>query len=171
MAKFETDNAAGKGRSGQGSFIGTECALEGSFNFSGPLTVAGHMKGPVKSDGLVLIEATGHIEGSLEAAIIVVHGKLTGNVITHESLEIWNEAVVTGKVFTRSIRVDAGSLMTADLNVATDGPIPTHEAVDTPEHITADTVSETPAIDPNRPASPLPGSSLARKLSTLSENQ
>ena len=128
MAKFETDNAAGKGRSGQGSFIGTECALEGSFNFSGPLTVAGHMKGPVKSDGLVLIEATGHIEGSLEAAIIVVHGKLTGNVTAHESLEIWNEAVVTGKVFTRSIRVDAGSLMTADLNVATDGPIPTHEA-------------------------------------------
>ncbi|MEH6742353.1 bactofilin family protein [Hyphomonas sp.] len=172
MAKTDTDNTTGKGRSGQGSFIGAECELEGRFTFTGPLTIAGHLKGPVKSDGLVLIEATGHLEGSLEAAIIIVHGKLTGNVTAHESLEIWNEAVVTGKVLTRSIRVDAGSLLTADLKVATDGPLPNHQAAATPEPSSVETATPAmPAMDPNRPASPLPGSSLARKLSAMNENQ
>lgn len=170
MAKIETENATGKGRSGQGSFIAPDCALEGSFTFSGPLTVAGHLKGPVKSDGMVLIEATGHLEGSLEAAIIIVHGKLTGNVTALESLEIWSDAEVTGKVFTRSIRVDAGSLLTADLTVATEGPMPGHEAA-APVQSAEGTTPAVPAIDPDRPASPLPGSNLARKLSTLNENQ
>ena len=172
MGKFDTDNTSGKGqnRTGQGSFIGAGCALEGAFTFEGPVTIAGHLKGPVKSDALVLIEATGHVEGSLEAAVIIVHGKLTGNVTAHEGLEIWTNAQVTGKIFARSIRVDAGSLLTADLNVSNEGPVPAHEAV-TPASPSPDPVTPPPAIDPNRPASPLPGSGLARKLSALSENQ
>jgi cytoskeletal protein CcmA (bactofilin family) len=172
MGKNETDFGSSKGqsRSGQGSFIGAGCALEGQFDFSGPITIAGHLKGPVKSDAMVLIESSGHVEGSLEAAVIVVHGKLTGNVTAHESLEIWNEAQVTGKVFARSIRVDAGSLLTADLKVSTDGPVPAHDAA-APADTSTPSSGPQPAIDPNRPASPLPGSNLARKLSEMNDRQ
>lgn len=169
MARTETDS---KGRSGQGSYIAADCALEGTFTFSGPLTIAGRMKGPIKSEGMVLIEATGELEGSLEAPVIIVHGKLNGTITAQESLEIWTDAKVTGKVFTRSIRVDAGSLLTADLVVKTEGGLPAHQSAEAPNPSQAgEPASGEVEIDPNRPARPLPGSNLARKLAAMNENQ
>ena len=169
MARTETDS---RGRSGQGSYIAADCALEGTFTFSGPLTIAGHMKGPVKSDAMVLIEATGELEGSLEAPVIIVHGKLSGTITAHESVEIWTDAKVTGKVTTRSIRVDAGSLLTADLVVATEGNLPAHESAEVPDPTqAADSLTGEQERDPSQPARPLPGSNLARKLAAMNENQ
>ena len=175
MVKNEKSHAEGarQNRSGEGSFIAGGCDLDGEFSFSGPLTIAGRMKGRIKAEGLVIIEAQGEMDGVLEAAVIIVHGKLSGQVTALESLEIWSGSTVEGRVRARSVRVDDGSFLTADLVISSQI---TSAHINTPPQTTAP-VTDIPASDVapsplgDRPASPLPGSNLARKLAAMNENQ
>ena len=171
MAKIEKDRAENSRqmRSGDGSFIAAECHLEGDFKFSGPLTVAGSLKGRIKSDGMVIIETQGMIEGIIDAAIVIVHGKLNGSVLATDSMEIWTGSNVRGSVHARSIRVDEGSLLTADLTISE--VLPEQRLDLSPD--TASPYQETPqqSLAPQRSSSPLPGSNLARRLAAMNENQ
>ena len=147
-------------RSGDGSFIAAGCELEGNFTFSGPLTVAGEMKGTIRSEGLIMIEERGRLEGNVEAPVIIVHGAIAGDIRATESLEIWSGAKVEGKVVARSIRVDQGSLLTAEMTIIAN--LPPAAATTAPAPVSMDVPAAPP--NPNRPASPLPGSGLARRL-------
>lgn len=166
MSRNEKDQTPDKRqiRSGEGSFIAAGCEVDGTFAFSGPLTISGHMKGRITAAGLIMIEPGGHLEGTIEAAVIIVQGSLSGDVRATQSLEIWAGSEVRGKVYARSIRVDEGSLLTADLVISADMPLPSADPA-TPEPETLQPVRS------DRPASPLPGSGLARRLAERDENQ
>ena len=170
MARSEKDRAdnSRQMRSGDGSFIAPGCALEGDFSFAGPLTVAGRITGRLKCDGMVILETSGEVDGTIDAAIIIVHGKLSGDVLATESLEIWSGSEVRGTVHARSIRVDEGSLLTADLMISDVLP---EKRLDLSAGRPAESGQQQPRQPvTNRPASPLPGSGLARKLASLEDN-
>ena len=171
MAKIEKDRAENSRqmRSGEGSFIAAGCHLQGDFTFSGPLTVAGSLKGRIKSDGMVIVETQGMIDGILDAAIIIVHGKLNGSALATDSMEIWAGSDVRGNVHTRSIRVDEGSLLTADLTISEVLP---EQCLDlSQEASSTEEQTPVPPAVPQRSSSPLPGSNLARRLAAMNENQ
>lgn len=165
MGKFEKKrtDAPQSGRSGEGSFIAAGCTLEGEFTFSGPLTIAGEIKGRVQSEGLVIIEEKGRLEGFVEAPVVIVHGVLSGTIRVTDSLEIWSGAKADGQIASRCVRVDEGAHLTADMIIAADlPPAVTHVAgVPAPQPAHDPEPVQAPA---NRPVSPLPGSSLARRL-------
>lgn len=168
MGKFEKQRADTPKtvRSGDGSFIAAGCMLDGDFTFSGPLTIAGEIKGTVRCEGLIIIEEKGRLEGTVEAAVVIVHGSMAGNIRARESLEIWSGAQVGGKVAARSVRVDEGSVLTADMVICADLPPAVPGLAVSP----AQTQSSGPPVPgTNRPASPLPGSGLARRLASLDD--
>ena len=169
MGKYEKnrDENSRQNHSGEGSLIAAGCVLDGTFSFSGPLTIAGHLKGHVQAEGLVIIEDVGQLEGTLTAAVIIIRGKVSGDVTATESLEIWSGSNVHGRVHARNVSVEEGSILTADLVVSSDLPA---AYINTPAVSDADIPMEQPVLT-DRPASPLPGSNLARKLAAMNDDQ
>lgn len=96
--------------------------LEGDLTFASQLVVAGHIKGNISCESLLIIERGGRVEGRIQAPEIVVHGELEGTVLATRSLEIWTGAVVGGDVSARSVRVDQGAMLTANLAISSDLP-------------------------------------------------
>ncbi len=105
-------------RSGNGNSIAQGCSLEGSFSFSGPLLLGGTLKGETIADGLIMIEAGAQLEGKIRAVTIIVHGVLSGDVEASESVEVAPGGKLEGRVVAPSIRIDADTLVTADLVIS-----------------------------------------------------
>lgn len=96
--------------------------LEGDLNFASQLVVAGQIKGNIRCEGTLFIERGGRVEGRIQAPGIVAHGELEGLVLATSYLEICTGAVVGGDVSARSVRVDQGAMLTANLTISSDLP-------------------------------------------------
>lgn len=96
--------------------------LDGDLNFASQLVVAGQVKGRVRCEGTLFIERGARVEGQVEAPDIIVHGELSGTVLAAGALEICTGAIVGGDVSARSVRVDQGAMLTANLTISADLP-------------------------------------------------
>lgn len=131
---------ADKTRSEQVNLILNGTRLEGELNFTSQLVVAGHVKGTIRCESTLFIERGGRVEGRVQAPMIIVHGELHGTVLATGSLEIASGAVVGGDVAARSVRVDQGSMLTANLTISADLP----DSLDPPA-VQAPAPAQTPA--------------------------
>jgi cytoskeletal protein CcmA (bactofilin family) len=109
-------------RSHDGSFIAAGATLEGNLSFSGSTAVAGHLKGDVSADSLLVIEHGAVVEGNVTGTVIIVHGTIKGSVCASEIIEAWPGCRLEGRAYAPSMRVDAGASILADLMIAPNRP-------------------------------------------------
>nr|WP_321359708.1 polymer-forming cytoskeletal protein [uncultured Hyphomonas sp.] len=115
--------------------------LDGDLHFTSRLVVAGLIKGNIRCESMLIIEHGGRVEGRVEAPVIIVHGELEGTVLATETIEIWSGASVDGDVAARSVRVDEGAMLTANLLIA----------ADLPDHLGPPEPAQTPVPAPGQP--------------------
>ena len=130
--------------------------LDGDLTFASQLVVAGEVKGNIRCEDTLFIERGGRVDGRVQAPNIVVHGGLEGTVLTTGFLEICTGAVVGGDVAARSVRVDQGAMLTANLMISADLP----DSLDAPARTAAPAVNAAPAMDP----APYPAAPAARSF-------
>ena len=83
--------------------------LEGRLNVAaGAVRLNAHFKGEISSEGTVVIGERGDVEAAIRAKVIVIAGKVTGNVHASERLEIKEHGVVLGDIHTPVLTVDPG---------------------------------------------------------------
>jgi cytoskeletal protein CcmA (bactofilin family) len=123
VSRLAANGAAG------GSYFSVSCSGEGTFRFTGPVHIAGSLKGEIETDGPLIIEAGGELSGRVTAESIIVYGKLKGDVRASERVEVWPDAHLEGDVTAPSIRIDPQAIVTADLHIAPPAGMP---AKDTP---------------------------------------
>jgi len=105
-------------RSGLGNAIAAGGKLEGKFRFVGPVIIGAQIRGDVESDDLILVEATGRIEGRIRAATLVVHGAVSGDIEASRSLEVCSGGRLEGIAFSPSMKVEERTHVSADLLIA-----------------------------------------------------
>ncbi|WP_291206454.1 polymer-forming cytoskeletal protein [Hyphomonas sp.] len=105
-------------RSGLGNAIAAGGKLEGKFQFVGPVIIGAHIRGDVESDDLILVEASGRIEGRIRAATLVIHGAVSGDIEASKSLEVCTGGRLEGVAFSPSMKVEERTVVSADLLIA-----------------------------------------------------
>lgn len=165
-----------KSRAGKASFIAPDCVLEGELRFTGPVTLAGTIKGNLVSDDQVLIERGAELDGSVRGANVIVHGKVKGDVVADRLVEIWSNADVSGRIYSRSVRVDEGAQLTAELSISAKQPLPAQAATAPaqPKQVPQSSATQARPAAPQAPLSPptresgtggtVPGASYRRKF-------
>lgn len=98
--------------------------LDGTLSFAAQTVVSGEIAGDITSEGTLLIELGGRVSGRVQAPTIVVYGELDGTVLATEFIEICTGAKVSGIVRAKSIRVDQGAHLTADLSISAEATMP-----------------------------------------------
>ena len=90
------------------SYVGETFQLDGDLRSSGSVDIAGLINGNVFVSEMV-VEETGSIRGSLEAAIIEINGHVEGKV-TADSVILGKNAVIKGDIFfKKTLKTEEGA--------------------------------------------------------------
>jgi cytoskeletal protein CcmA (bactofilin family) len=96
---------------GSMSVVGAGMRIVGDVESNGIIKVEGTIEGAVRGARQVLLGRSGVIQGDVHANDVVVGGKIIGNVMATERVEIQGTASVQGDLSTRSIVVFEGGMI------------------------------------------------------------
>lgn len=109
--------------SGSPTFLGEHSRFVGNLTSSGAFVLCGHVKGDGQIEGTLNLAVSGHWEGRVQAMQAVVAGRVTGDLIVDEKLEVGQTAVIRGSVKARTIAIARGAVVDGDITVTSGAPI------------------------------------------------
>lgn len=101
------------------ALIGPQVVIRGDVVFSGGLYVEGRILGKVIAEeganAVLTLAEQGHIEGEIRASVVVLSGRLDGDVHASERIELTPSARVTGNVHYEVVEMNAGAQLNGRL--------------------------------------------------------
>jgi len=91
------------------SLISRNSRIEGDITGKENIIIEGSVKGLIKTDGSIVVGASGVIEADVEAENISIHGNITGNVAARGQLDIQPSGRISGDISARSIDIKEGA--------------------------------------------------------------
>ena len=92
------------------TIIGKDTVFTGTLDVKGAVRVDGTVKGKVICTDTVTVGTTGYVEADLEGQIVVVAGKVVGNLTALDKLELQAKSDVEGDLKTKSLVVEQGAI-------------------------------------------------------------
>ena len=99
------------------TIIGKDSVITGTIDIKGPLRVDGRIKGQINCEDTVTVGAGGDLEAEINCKTAVVAGKVTGNIIASEKVELQAKAEINGDLKTRSLVIEQGAIFCGSCNM------------------------------------------------------
>jgi cytoskeletal protein CcmA (bactofilin family) len=93
-------------------------AVEGNITAHSIKLVGGNIKGNITCEGTLETDLETVIVGDISASVILVSGKVTGEVRAKESVSLTSTAVVKGDLYSASISVEKGAFLEGKYSVS-----------------------------------------------------
>jgi cytoskeletal protein CcmA (bactofilin family) len=103
-------DASSAGDTKLNSIIGRGSQCEGEIVVNGGLKIDGSFKGRIKADS-VFVGKEAVIEATVETNVAVVGGKILGDVVARESLELQAKSELVGNVKTKNLIVGESAIL------------------------------------------------------------
>lgn len=101
------------------TLIGPQVVIHGDVQFSGGLYIEGRVIGRVLAEegqkATLTLAEHGSIEGEVHAPVVVINGRLDGDVHAAERVELASKARVRGNVHYQVVEMAAGATVTGRL--------------------------------------------------------
>ncbi len=91
------------------TYIGEQTSFEGTLTSKDNISIYGGVKGKIECQGRVVVGESGNIEADILANDVMVSGKVTGNVIAKNRLEISPTGILQGDIKTSRMIMQDGS--------------------------------------------------------------
>jgi cytoskeletal protein CcmA (bactofilin family) len=108
------------------TLVGPRAVIRGDVTFTGGLFVEGAIHGKVQAEdgsaAVITIADTGHVEGEVFAPVVVINGRMTGDVHAGERIELAANARVNGNIYYKVVEMAAGAMITGRL-IHADAPL------------------------------------------------
>jgi cytoskeletal protein CcmA (bactofilin family) len=108
------------------TLIGPHAVIRGDIVFTGGLYVEGTIHGKVQAEdgaqAVLTIAANGVIEGEVRAPVVVIAGRMVGDVHAAERIELAAQARVQGNIHYKVVEMAAGAMLTGRL-IHADAPL------------------------------------------------
>ncbi len=88
--------------------LNSDVELKGTLKFSGELTFDGKLEGDIASEGALTLGDNAVIKGSIDVGSVVVRGKINGNVIAKEKIDIKAKTELFGDVRAAKLVIEEG---------------------------------------------------------------
>lgn len=97
------------------TLIASGTSVRGDVHFSGRLYVSGAVTGNITADegvaGTLFVDEGGSVEGDIHAAHVVIAGRVEGNVLAREHLEVAGTGRVLGDASYKQLGVELGGVV------------------------------------------------------------
>lgn len=88
--------------------LNNDVEIKGNLKFSGELTFDGKLDGEINTDGVLTLGEKGTVSGNISAQIVVVRGKVNGNITAKEKIDIKSKAEVFGDIKSAKLAIEEG---------------------------------------------------------------
>jgi cytoskeletal protein CcmA (bactofilin family) len=97
-------NGTGAGK----NTLGSDVEIKGNLKFTGELTFDGKIDGEIQTDGVLNLGDSAVVNGNINAQTVVVRGKINGNIVAKEKIEIKTKAELFGDIRASKLSVEEG---------------------------------------------------------------
>jgi cytoskeletal protein CcmA (bactofilin family) len=88
--------------------LNSDVEIKGNLKFSGELTFEGKLEGEIASDGTLHLGDPAVVNGNISVGTVVVRGKINGNVVAKDKIEIKSKAEVFGDIRAAKLVIEEG---------------------------------------------------------------
>ena len=79
-------------------YLGEDLLIQGTVRSEKKIVVSCTVEGSLQGDQEIIVSETGKVNGKIEGNVVVVAGKITGDMLVHERLEVNSTANLHGEV-------------------------------------------------------------------------
>ena len=90
--------------------LGSKTVFKGVLDFKNTLCIDGKFEGKVKTSGELIVAEEGTILADIEAGIVICKGKIRGNIIASQRVEIHSTGKILGDVLSPSLMIEVGAV-------------------------------------------------------------
>jgi cytoskeletal protein CcmA (bactofilin family) len=88
--------------------LAADVEIKGSLKFTGELTFEGKLEGEILSDGVLNLGDSAVINGNINAQSVVVRGKINGNIVAKEKIDIKSKSEMFGDIRAAKLAIEEG---------------------------------------------------------------
>ncbi len=111
------------------SALSAGTVIQGKLSFDTPVRIDGKLSGEVYSSKPLIIGETALIEAQIEASVLVIMGKVKGNVKVSEKVQLCSGAVFEGIINSPSLVIESGATFNGSCEMKTASTKASKEAV------------------------------------------
>ncbi len=104
------------------TIIGKGAECNGDFSAEGSVRIDGTVNGDVTVTGMLIVGASGAVNGDVRAKAAMVGGEIIGNVTVEEKTELMSTAKVLGNINTLLIVIDENAIFQGNCNMNQEVP-------------------------------------------------
>ena len=104
------------------AFVGEGVQFKGVINYQGTVRIDGQLEGEIYTAGVLIIGQGAVIEAKVEAGTIICKGKIVGDIVAREKIQLMSPAVLNGSMKTPSLSMEEDVLFNGTCKM---GPIRT----------------------------------------------
>lgn len=88
--------------------LNSDVEVKGTLKFSGELLFDGKVDGDINSDGILTLGDNAVVKGTIDAGSVVVRGKITGNIVAKDKIELKAKTELFGDVRAAKLVIEEG---------------------------------------------------------------
>src|SRR3954467_11469956 len=88
--------------------LGSDVEIKGNLKFSGELTFDGKIDGEIQTDGVLNLGDSATVNGNINAQSVIVRGKVNGNIVAKEKIDIKTKTELFGDIRASKLSVEEG---------------------------------------------------------------
>ena len=88
--------------------LNSDVEIKGNLKFAGELTFEGKVDGEINSEGTLNLGDSAVINGNINVGTVIVRGKVNGNVMAKDKIEIKSKAELFGDIRSSKLAIEEG---------------------------------------------------------------
>ena len=120
------------------TFLGKGSQFKGIVTFEGTIRIDGRLEGEIHTKGTLVVGEHAVIEGDVSADVVISGGRVTGNIIAKEKVQLLSTGVVLGTIKAPLLSVEEGARFMGNCEAEGRGEVRTlegaRETVQHPQH-------------------------------------
>ena len=90
------------------NILNSDVEIKGNLKFVGELTFEGKLDGEINSEGTLQLGDSAVINGNINVGTVIVRGKITGNVVAKDKIDIKTNAELFGDIRSSKLVIEEG---------------------------------------------------------------
>lgn len=134
--------------------LSSDVEIKGTVKFTNDLVVDGRIEGEIQSEGNLTVGENARLKAEIKTGTVVVYGKVHGNIVANERVELKATAEVVGDIKAKTLSIEPGAIFVGKSNVGTPS---TPAAAAKPAQAAAPAAAAKPAETPKPAEAPKQG--------------
>ena len=98
--------------------LGSNAFFKGELTFKDTLCIDGEFEGKLTTSDKLIVAEQGAVLADIEAGTVICKGKITGNIIASQKVEIHSTGKILGAVHTPALMIELGAVFEGKSNMS-----------------------------------------------------